>query len=329
MSVKQKEPANDLSYDRRCSPTLQTGEIQSISDADNALAYLRHEGDLPPMSRADERTLRRKIDRMIMPLMWSCYCLQYLDKTLINYANVMGLEADTHIAQDQFSYLALVFYVTYLAFEFPHGYGMQRLPTAKYLGTMVFLWGVMVAVTAALPRQDAHQLRQRHGLGSRHAHRPRPVQLSGAGVLRNLSGVRVPARVWYAAAADGEISRDHGIPLGRHGRRDRGMDGDDHRQSHVFRLSALPQQSVHVMADHVPGCWAADMLHRSSDHPPASRQPDEERPQSRREVLGDRTPTHKSDRDRERTPQTSTGVGLLQRSADLAPKSNHNRRDHP
>lgn len=33
--------------------------------------------------------------------------------------------------------------------EFPHGYGMQRLPTAKYLGTMVTLWGVIVTVTSA------------------------------------------------------------------------------------------------------------------------------------------------------------------------------------
>ncbi len=46
----------------------------------------------------------------------------------------MGLYQDTHINTDQFALLALVFYVTYLAFEIPTGYLMQRLPTAKYLG---------------------------------------------------------------------------------------------------------------------------------------------------------------------------------------------------
>ncbi|KAH6652063.1 allantoin permease [Truncatella angustata] len=81
--------------------------------------------------------------------MWACYNLQYLDKTLINYANVMGLQDDTNITGDQFSQLALVFYVTYLAFEFPTGYLMQRLPTAKYLGANVILWGLMVTLTAA------------------------------------------------------------------------------------------------------------------------------------------------------------------------------------
>jgi MFS family permease len=78
-----------------------------------------------------------------------------LDKTLINYANVMGLQEDANITKDQFSNLALIFYVTYLFFEFPHGYGMQRLPTAKYLGSMVFLWGVIVTVTSACKNYGA------------------------------------------------------------------------------------------------------------------------------------------------------------------------------
>jgi hypothetical protein len=52
----------------------------------------------------------------------------------VNYASVMGLLADTHMGTNEFSYLALAFYVTYLFFELPTGYLMQRLPTAKYLG---------------------------------------------------------------------------------------------------------------------------------------------------------------------------------------------------
>ena len=61
----------------------------------------------------------------------------------------MGLFKDTHIDTNQFSLLALVFYVTYLAFEIPTGYLMQRFPTAKYLGLNVILWGVCVTVNSA------------------------------------------------------------------------------------------------------------------------------------------------------------------------------------
>ena len=61
----------------------------------------------------------------------------------------MGLLKDAHIDTNQFSLLALVFYVTYLIFEMPTGYLMQRLPTAKYLGANVILWGVCVTVNCA------------------------------------------------------------------------------------------------------------------------------------------------------------------------------------
>lgn len=138
----------------------EVGQVEELSssstaDVDAALDFLRHEGPVREMTVEDEKRLVRKIDWMIMPLMWMCYCLQYLDKTLINYANVMGLEEDTNMSKDQYSHLALIFYVSYLAFEFPHAYGMQKLPTARYIGTMVFFWGVIVAVTAACTNYGA------------------------------------------------------------------------------------------------------------------------------------------------------------------------------
>ncbi|ORY08602.1 major facilitator superfamily domain-containing protein [Clohesyomyces aquaticus] len=124
-------------------------------DGDEALEFLKDRHNVVEMTAEDEKRLVRKIDWMIMPLMWGCYVLQYLDKTLINYAAVMGLYDDANINTDQFSNLALFFYVSYLALEFPHGYGMQRLPTAKYLGLMVSLWGVIVAVTSACKNYGA------------------------------------------------------------------------------------------------------------------------------------------------------------------------------
>ena len=135
----------------------EVGEVKDFTtpDADAALDFLRHEGPVRDMTAEDEKRLVRKIDWMVMPLMWMCYCLQYLDKTLINYANVMGLEEDTGMTKDQYSNLALIFYVSYLAFEFPHAYGMQKLPTARYLGAMVTLWGIIVAVTAACKNYGA------------------------------------------------------------------------------------------------------------------------------------------------------------------------------
>ncbi|OOF89982.1 hypothetical protein ASPCADRAFT_519516 [Aspergillus carbonarius ITEM 5010] len=115
------------------------------TQADAALEYLRTE-DVATFSEVDEKRLVRKIDRMIVPLMWAIYFLQYQDKILINYASVMGLLEDTGMRTDQFSNLALAFYVSYLFFELPTGYLMQRLPTAKYLGLNVTLWGLLTTL---------------------------------------------------------------------------------------------------------------------------------------------------------------------------------------
>lgn len=52
------------------------------------------------------------------------------------------------VTADQYSQLALVFYVTYLAFELPTGYLMQRFPLAKYLGANIVLWGLITALVS-------------------------------------------------------------------------------------------------------------------------------------------------------------------------------------
>jgi MFS family permease len=78
------------------------------------------------------------------------FCIiNYLQEKTDASQAVMGLREDTNISTSQFSTLAMLFYVSYLACELPHGWLMQRFPTAKYLGTMVVLWGAMVAVTSA------------------------------------------------------------------------------------------------------------------------------------------------------------------------------------
>lgn len=55
--------------------TVKAGNV------DAALEFLQTE-NTAVMSEVDEKKLIRKIDWMIMPLMWMCYNLQYLDKVL-------------------------------------------------------------------------------------------------------------------------------------------------------------------------------------------------------------------------------------------------------
>ena len=64
---------------RDSSPDHAVGEVKEIRNAktqDAALEFLRNGGEAKPMSASDEKTLLRKIDWRIMPLMFGCYTLR-------------------------------------------------------------------------------------------------------------------------------------------------------------------------------------------------------------------------------------------------------------
>ncbi|PLB45518.1 allantoate permease [Aspergillus steynii IBT 23096] len=144
MGNPEIEKDHSVSTDTVDIEAKDVGHVAAIK-ADAALDFLRSEETIT-FSEEDEKKLVRKIDWMIVPLMWAIYFLQYQDKILINYASVMGFLEDTNMRTDQFSNLALAFYVSYLFFEFPTGYLMQRFPTAKYLGLNVTLWGLLTTL---------------------------------------------------------------------------------------------------------------------------------------------------------------------------------------
>jgi len=122
--------------------------------ADDALPFLQSYEHAIVLSEDAEKNLLKKIDLIILPLLFVVGFLQFLDKSLrkllnitpfcvrfwranigvVSYANVMGLAKDTHSDAAQFSYLATAFYVAYFIFELPSSYLIQRLPVAKYIG---------------------------------------------------------------------------------------------------------------------------------------------------------------------------------------------------
>ncbi|KAI0467198.1 MFS general substrate transporter [Xylaria cf. heliscus] len=97
----------------------------------------------------DDRALYRKIDARIVPLMFASYFLQFLDKVLINYANIMGLQGDLGLHGQQFNWLATAFFIAYSVAEFPQGWLLQKFPPATVLGINVLIWGILVSTTAA------------------------------------------------------------------------------------------------------------------------------------------------------------------------------------
>ncbi|KAJ5369506.1 hypothetical protein N7509_014118 [Penicillium cosmopolitanum] len=118
--------------------------VQAV-DRDDAVVYLEgHHAN----ANVDLAALRRKIDRRLLPYMFCCYVLQFLDKVMLNYAAVMGIKVHLKLKGNEFSNTASWFFIAYLIAEVPNVYFLQKVPAAKWLGGNVFFWGVAAAASA-------------------------------------------------------------------------------------------------------------------------------------------------------------------------------------
>ena len=70
------------------SQTEYNAEKPIFRDGDKALDFLRTEAGVGEGEDVDEKRLVRKIDWMIVPLMFCCYLLQYLDKSLCKWYQI-------------------------------------------------------------------------------------------------------------------------------------------------------------------------------------------------------------------------------------------------
>ncbi|KAH7074784.1 allantoate permease [Paraphoma chrysanthemicola] len=123
---------------------------ESSKNVDAAWTYLNNHNDaIAEIASANIQDIRRRIDWHIVPLMFACYTMQFLDKVILNYAAVMGLQKDLSLKGNEFSNVATFLFVGLLCFEIPNIYFLQMVPAAKWLGINVVLWGVATACGAA------------------------------------------------------------------------------------------------------------------------------------------------------------------------------------
>ncbi|KAL7943561.1 major facilitator superfamily domain-containing protein [Trichoderma barbatum] len=126
----------------------EKGELVEI-DADEALkAIAGLDTAAVQLDEETERRLLRKIDWNLMPLMCIVYGLNYLDKTTLSYASIMGLREDLKLHGDNYQWLSSLFYFGYIGWEFPTNRLLQSLPLAKYSAFNVIMWGLVLSLFA-------------------------------------------------------------------------------------------------------------------------------------------------------------------------------------
>ncbi|GAM44126.1 hypothetical protein TCE0_060r19500 [Talaromyces pinophilus] len=174
-----------------------------LASRDKALQLLaQNHVSFDPNSEETKR-VRRKIDRRIMPLIFTVYLLQLLDKNSLSFAAIMGIKDSAHLTASQYSWLGSIVYFGYLGGDIPSTFLMQRVPIAKYLSVMCMIWGVIVALHAAC-----------HDFGSLAAVRfilgaievctvPVAIQITSAFYTKEEQVVRVA--LWYTTSGWGGV----------------------------------------------------------------------------------------------------------------------------
>ncbi|OJJ85023.1 allantoate permease family MFS transporter [Aspergillus glaucus CBS 516.65] len=120
-------------------------------DADEALnAFEELQGEAIELDAGTNKRLLKIIDWHLMPIMCFVYGMNYLDKTTLSYASVMGIKEDLSLVGDQYQWLGSLFYFGYLAWEYPTNVLLQRLPLGKYSAACILIWGAILCCFAAV-----------------------------------------------------------------------------------------------------------------------------------------------------------------------------------
>ncbi|KAF8591440.1 MFS general substrate transporter [Ramaria rubella] len=149
MSVHLEKPDAEKEQDTQSvlDEKRPVSEVSShIIDGDEALQLVGAERTTV-FSEEYNLKLRRKLDLLIPPICAAVYFTQFLDKTSLNYASIMGLP----IKGQNYNLVSLAFYAGFLVWEFPTMFISQRTRIAKYLGGNVVLWGAILMLHAAAP----------------------------------------------------------------------------------------------------------------------------------------------------------------------------------
>ncbi|KAF5355607.1 hypothetical protein D9757_012906 [Collybiopsis confluens] len=93
-----------------------------------------------------EKTVWRKMDWHIIPIVAMFYFLSFLDRTNIGNARVAGLQKDLKMTNHEYSIALTVTYVPYIFAELPSNLVLKAVGPNLLLPTLLTLWGIVTTL---------------------------------------------------------------------------------------------------------------------------------------------------------------------------------------
>ncbi len=99
-----------------------------------------------PSASQVEAAVYRKITWRIMPFLFLCYVLAYVDRVNVGFAKLQMQQA-LSMSDTIFGLGAGIFFIGYFLFEVPANLMLQRLGARRWIGPLMMVWGVVSACT--------------------------------------------------------------------------------------------------------------------------------------------------------------------------------------
>lgn len=100
-------------------------------------------------SSADPRSeaaVYRKITWRVMPYLFLCYVLAYVDRVNVGFAK-LNMQQDLGMSDSVYGLGAGIFFIGYFLFEVPANMILQRIGARRWIGPLMITWGVVSACT--------------------------------------------------------------------------------------------------------------------------------------------------------------------------------------
>src|SRR5664279_5659250 len=100
----------------------------------------------PATAAQKSNAIYRKITWRIMPYLFLCYILAYVDRVNVGFAKLQ-MQQDLRMSDSVFGVGAGIFFVGYFFFEVPCNIIMQKVGARRWLGPIMIVWGVVSSCT--------------------------------------------------------------------------------------------------------------------------------------------------------------------------------------
>ncbi|OBT92427.2 hypothetical protein VE01_09290 [Pseudogymnoascus verrucosus] len=144
----QQEKPSEVRHDEiaPCTQPAEENYHQTNEDQETA-KYVG--GNTTFVDEETSNALFWTVNKRILACMLGTYFCQSLDKGTLGFASIMGIQDDAHLVGQDYSWLGTILYMGVLVGEYPTNLLLQKLPVAKYVAANVFLWGIVIACSAA------------------------------------------------------------------------------------------------------------------------------------------------------------------------------------